>query len=142
LNCELIKELLSSYIDGELDREDIIKIENHLAKCKDCRKLLQDYQSIKKMIRSIEIPKPSKRIHERIVVYPRRRSYFLRFIFSTSLLVVLGALLIPFLRWNQKVTQKETKEYYIMKEEQRPYTEVVYKQKGNFVLTNYEGGSF
>jgi len=84
LNCKRIEELLSPYIDGELKRDDIIRVDNHFEECEKCRKLLKDFQLVKEMVRSIEIPRPSLRIEKKILGYGRRRNYFLRFIFSTS----------------------------------------------------------
>jgi len=142
LNCKRIEELLSPYIDGELKRDDIIKVDNHFEECKKCRKLLKDFQLVKEMVRRIEIPRPSLRIEKKILGYGRRRNYFLRFIFSTSLLSGLGALLILTLGHQSNITEEEPKEYYIMKEESTPYMEIVYEKEGNYILTNYEGGSF
>ena len=36
MNCTEIRELISSYIDGELSEEEAIKFENHIKACKDC----------------------------------------------------------------------------------------------------------
>jgi len=54
----------------------------------------------------------------------------------------LGALLILTLGHQSNITEEEPKEYYIMKEESTPYMEIVYEKEGNYILTNYEGGSF
>jgi len=141
VKCSEIEELLSPYIDGELNRDNIIKVENHVEECKKCKNLLEDLQSIKEMVRGIEIPYPSESIGKRIVDYRRSRNYFLRFIFSTSLLTGLGALLILTLGHPSHLVEEKPKEYYIMKEEKNPYMEILYETEGNYILTNYEGGS-
>lgn len=142
MKCKFIKELISPYIDGELERPDILRVEKHVEVCENCKKILSDYQKISFDIHRIEIPKPSEKVLKRISLIPRRRVFFRRLIFSTSLLVVLGALLIPFLQSNEKATPESPKQYYILKEEKTPYTEVCYEREGNFVLTSYSGGSF
>jgi predicted anti-sigma-YlaC factor YlaD len=143
MNCESIKELLSAYIDAELDRVNIIKVEEHIEKCENCKKILKNYQNISLSICSIEIPKPSEKIIKRIIMFPRRKIYRLRKLaVSASLLALLGTLIIPFFRTEENMAQENPKEYYILKEEKTPYTEVYYERKGNFILTSYSGGSF
>ncbi|MCK4225790.1 zf-HC2 domain-containing protein [candidate division WOR-3 bacterium] len=142
MNCKKVEELLSSYIDGELERDDIIKVESHIKECSECKAKLEHYQSIKEMVKSIEIPSPSYRVERNIIGYARRRNYFLRFIFSTSLLTGLGALLILTFGHTAPPVVEKPKEYYMVKEEKNPYMEIVYEKEGNYILTNYEGGSF
>ncbi|MCK4420904.1 zf-HC2 domain-containing protein [candidate division WOR-3 bacterium] len=145
MNCERIEELLSPYVDGELLTAEIQEVDDHLEKCEKCRELLVDFQSLSIMVKSIEIPEPSVKIRSRVIGYQARRNYFLRFIFSTSLLMGLGALLfhivgptsIPVMS-----VKDEPKKYYIVKEERAPYIETVYETEGNYILTTYEGGSF
>ena len=141
MNCKEIEELLSPYIDGELNREEIIKVEKHILECKKCNELLKDFQLIKSKIKSIEIPQVSLRIERKILGYNRLRNYFLRLIFSTSLLTGLGALLILTIGNQPTIVEEKPKEYYIVKEERTPYMEVLYETDGDYMLTNYEGGS-
>ncbi len=144
MSCESFKELISAYIDAELERTDIIKVEKHVAECKICNEILDSYQKISYSIRSIEIPEPSERALKRIALFPRRKVYRMRRIaVSASLLIILGTLLAPLLKTEENIAQEETpKEYYIVKEEKTPYSEVYYEREGNFVLTSYSGGSF
>jgi predicted anti-sigma-YlaC factor YlaD len=143
MNCKIIKELLSAYIDAELDRADIIKVEEHIEKCKNCKKILNNYQEISLSICSIEIPKPSEKTIKRIIMFPRRKVYRLRKLaVSASFLVLLGILIIPLFRTEENIAQENAKEYYILKEEKTPYAEVHYEREGNFILTSYSGGSF
>ena len=141
--CESIKELISAYVDAELERVDIIKVEEHIEKCENCNNILESYQNISYRISSIEIPKPSEKVLRNIILFPRRKVYRLRRIaVSASLLVILGTLLVPLFRTEENIAQETPKEYYIVKEEKAPYTEVYYEREGNFVLTSYSGGSF
>ncbi|MBN1694129.1 zf-HC2 domain-containing protein [candidate division WOR-3 bacterium] len=143
MSCESIKELISAYIDAELERADILKVEEHIKKCEYCNNILKSYQNISSRICSIEIPKPSKKVFERIIIFPRRKIYRLRRLaVSASLLVILGILIAPFFRSEETIAQETPKEYYIVKEEKTPYSEVYYEREGNFVLTSYSGGSF
>lgn len=143
MNCEIIKELISPYIDAELERLEILQVEKHTDKCEKCKKLLIDYQNISYSVRSIPIPRPSEKVLKRILLFPRRRVYLLRRLaLGTSFMVILGFLMIPLLRTEEKIAEENPKEYYIVREEKTPYTEVYYEREGNFVLTSYSGGSF
>ena len=143
MSCESIKELISAYIDAELERDDILKVEEHTRKCENCYNILKSYQNISSCIYSIEIPKPSEKVLRNIIMSPRRKVYRLRKIaVSASLLLILGTLIAPLFRTEKTIAQENPKEYYIIKEEQTPYSEVHYEREGNFVLTSYSGGSF
>ncbi len=143
MNCEIIKELISPYIDAELERVEIIRVEKHTEKCEKCRKLLIDYQNISYSVRSITIPAPSEKVMKRILLFPRRRVYLMRRLtLATSFMVIMGLLMIPLLRTEKTIAEENPKQYYIVKEEKTPYTEVYYEREGNFVLTSYSGGSF
>lgn len=144
MSCETIKELLSAYVDAELERVEILKVEEHIKKCDNCSNTLESYKDISLSIRSIEIPKPSEKVKKNIMLFPRRKIYRLRrAAVGASLLIILGTLLAPLLKTEKKnIAQETPKEYYIVREEQNPYTEVHYEKEGNFVLTNYSGGSF
>ena len=143
MNCESIKELISAYIDAELERNDILRVEEHIEECEYCNNILKSYQNISSCICTIEIPKPSEKVLRKISMFPRRKVYRLRRLaVSASLLVILGTLIAPLFRGEETITQENPKEYYIVKEEKTPYTEVYYEREGNFVLTSYSGGSF
>jgi predicted anti-sigma-YlaC factor YlaD len=143
MSCEPIRELISAYIDAELERTDIIRVEEHVEKCENCNNLLKSYQNISSRIYSIEIPKPSEKVFKRIILFPRRKVYRLRRVaVSASLLIILGTLIVPLLRTEENIAQENPKDYYIVKEEKTPYSEVYYEREGNFVLTSYSGGSF
>jgi hypothetical protein len=76
-------------------------------------------------------------------MFPRRKAYRVRRLaVSASLLLILGTLVAPFFRSEETIAQETPKEYYIVKEEKTPYSEVYYEREGNFVLTSYSGGSF
>jgi predicted anti-sigma-YlaC factor YlaD len=143
MNCKSIKELISAYIDAELERADILRVEEHIEKCEYCNNILKSYQNISSCICAIEIPKPSEKVLKRIIMFPRRKVYQLRRLaVSASLLVILGILIAPLFRSEETIAQENPKEYCIIKEEKTPYTEVYYEREGNFVLTSYSGGSF
>lgn len=68
--CDYIKDLLSSYIDGETDDDERVLIEEHLDDCEDCRNLLNEYKNIIASLNNLpdeELPEGyCKRLHEKL----------------------------------------------------------------------------
>jgi len=52
MNCQKIKKLLNSYIDGILDKDTSTQIKAHLESCSDCRK---EFLELKDVISSLNI---------------------------------------------------------------------------------------
>ena len=46
MNCEECSQLISVYLDGELDEPIAIRLRGHLAACTDCAKLCEDFAAI------------------------------------------------------------------------------------------------
>lgn len=46
MTCEEIRPLLSAYLDGELAPELVARVRAHLASCRDCRGMADDYLSL------------------------------------------------------------------------------------------------
>jgi hypothetical protein len=55
MNCEKIKNLLSRYIDGRLERKDITEVENHLVECRSCTAHYEKLLQLKKMADDFEL---------------------------------------------------------------------------------------
>jgi predicted anti-sigma-YlaC factor YlaD len=49
MNCDKIKELLAGYQDGELDAEQLEKVQKHLDGCSDCRAELTRLEKVKEV---------------------------------------------------------------------------------------------
>jgi len=71
MNCNEIKDMLSLYIDGELDEKEKKAVEEHVEVCESCRSELEQYQKIINMLQSlIEVEPPKgycKRLHEKLL---------------------------------------------------------------------------
>lgn len=71
MDCNDIKDMLSLYIDGELDDEEKLLLEEHIEGCDDCRKELEEYRKIIGMLSSLTDEEPPKgyckRLHEKLV---------------------------------------------------------------------------
>lgn len=50
MNCSRIKELLSEYLDGQLDKEQEALVKDHLLLCGDCR---DEFESMKAVVREM-----------------------------------------------------------------------------------------
>jgi len=46
MKCELPEELLTGYLDNELNEEERIKVEKHLSRCRKCRYELETLSSL------------------------------------------------------------------------------------------------
>jgi hypothetical protein len=53
VNCKLIRPLLSTYHDGELDPAQRAKVEAHLAACPECRRVLDEYRALGQDVREL-----------------------------------------------------------------------------------------
>ena len=60
MKCNKAMERISEYIDGALDREKKIALEEHLQDCRRCKGVLKDFQKIKNAAGKLEILSPNK----------------------------------------------------------------------------------
>jgi hypothetical protein len=85
MKCDLPIELLSGYLDEELDTEQTRMVEEHLKACKVCRKELDDLRQLDGHVRSVEVEEPSREflftMNRRVIdrIKKRRRVSFFRF---------------------------------------------------------------
>jgi anti-sigma factor RsiW len=56
MRCEMVKELLEAYIEGELDKNQQEEIKVHLADCKSCRQELTLTESIPRLVGFLPAP--------------------------------------------------------------------------------------
>lgn len=55
-----IKELISSYIDGEVNEKQKNIVENHLKECPECRKEFEEMSKLEEVMGQMELRKPPK----------------------------------------------------------------------------------
>jgi len=71
MDCDKVKQLLSSYIDGELNEEEKIEFDNHIAKCSSCKEEFNDILKVLDILHSIpevELPADFKEgLHKKLV---------------------------------------------------------------------------
>jgi negative regulator of sigma E activity len=46
MNCDQCQELISAFLDNELETEESLKVQTHLSICAECAKLCEDFASI------------------------------------------------------------------------------------------------
>ncbi len=68
MDCNRVEELLSEYIDNELDPKIHSEIKEHLASCPNCREEMEDFLLIKSALRttSTEESEPSPEFSHKI----------------------------------------------------------------------------
>jgi len=71
MNCNEIKDLLSLYVDDELNEEEKKMVEEHLQNCEDCQKELEEYKKIIQALKNLPEEEPPvgycKRLHEKLL---------------------------------------------------------------------------
>ncbi|MFQ5804994.1 MAG: anti-sigma factor family protein [Phycisphaerae bacterium] len=58
--CNLIRETLSAYLDGELTQQESQKVAVHLRDCQACREIYEDFRRMREDIKRLEFPQPSE----------------------------------------------------------------------------------
>jgi hypothetical protein len=57
-----IKELISLYLEGELDIKEREIIEQHIKECEDCKKEFEELNKLEEVLKKMEFRKPSNEI--------------------------------------------------------------------------------
>ena len=117
MRCAKAKKLISEYIDGNLDRERLMNLEQHLDRCPDCQKLLKDFQAITQDAKKLEGVSPSPhtwlKIREKlttegqkVLTLPsRKREWFafpqprLKYALSSALVLIVIVGIVIFGLW-------------------------------------------
>ena len=63
MDCTAIRPLISYYYDGEVTPEESALVEQHLAGCEDCRRVLAEYRMIGSEMRDLAMPVPPAGLH-------------------------------------------------------------------------------
>lgn len=79
MKCDISIELLSGYLDGELDEKQKAVVEKHLRECQSCQNELEELKLLNEYIKVQEIEEPSRefffgvnrRVMEKIIKKPR-----------------------------------------------------------------------
>ncbi|HET9493844.1 MAG TPA: zf-HC2 domain-containing protein [Chloroflexia bacterium] len=58
MDCSEIRPLISYYLDGEASPDERERVEQHLAACEECRRVLAEYRIIGADIRDLAVPIP------------------------------------------------------------------------------------
>ena len=91
MNCNIIKDLMPSYIDQICSKETAIVIEEHIEQCRKCKETLQLMQlpTMKKIETNVATAKePFKRINK------IRRFQVITGILTTFILTIIGSLVV------------------------------------------------
>jgi hypothetical protein len=98
MKCDLPRELLSGYLDGELDREQKAEVEKHLRECERCRNELEELKQLDQQVRTLAIEEPSRefffQLNRRIMQKVKKKPRSSLFRFSPILVPVAAAALV------------------------------------------------
>lgn len=67
LTCEQVSELISEYIDGELDESTAAAVASHIDNCADCRRLYDEISAVCRAVADIGEVQIPDGLHERIM---------------------------------------------------------------------------
>ncbi len=67
MNCHEAEKLITLYLDGEFSDQDRIDIEEHLAVCSHCKKVMQEEKEIKKALQKISLKRAPIALRKNII---------------------------------------------------------------------------
>lgn len=67
MTCRQVRELLSSYLDDELEPQKRHLVQEHVRKCVACRKILDELLTIKRALGSLPEIEPPLELHDKIM---------------------------------------------------------------------------
>ncbi|MQL52538.1 DUF4349 domain-containing protein [Desulfofundulus thermobenzoicus] len=76
MRCQQIQELLSTYLDGELEPSRLSQIEAHLCRCPACRNQWEDLKAAMDMLRDLPDIAPPANFSEQLKQKLKRRNLF------------------------------------------------------------------
>jgi predicted anti-sigma-YlaC factor YlaD len=141
MKCLTAKKWISEYIDGDFDAEKKVKLDEHCAECADCRKLLEDFQTISASSKKLDAFSPPEstwgKIQERmtteeqevLTLIPQKQGWFslprLSYVLSALLIVVFLSLVFIYgpRYWSGQtvIPDLENQQYTLAKLEEAEY---------------------
>ncbi|MFH0989163.1 MAG: zf-HC2 domain-containing protein [bacterium] len=71
MNCEIVKELSSQFLDNELQDEEVVQVLAHGEQCKDCRYFLRSMLQLRKDLLTLSVSSLSSDLDEKIMSQAR-----------------------------------------------------------------------
>ena len=97
MKCDLPIELLSGYLDEELSKEELARVEKHLNQCAACRKELEELRQLDQNIKKAAAEEPSREfvfnLNRQVMEKIRKRRRFSLFRFAPVFVPVAVAIL-------------------------------------------------
>ena len=59
MSCDEYEPMLTAYVDGELEAEDRLRLEEHLAGCEACRQALAELNALQEVLDMIKFTEPT-----------------------------------------------------------------------------------
>lgn len=114
MKCDLPIELLSGYLDGELDPQQARMVEEHLKACRVCRMQIEELRQLDGLVRTAEVEEPTREfifnMNRRVIdrLKKRRRFSFFRFAPVLVPVAVAALVLIVLVRSPERTTLVDT----------------------------------
>ncbi len=68
IDCDQVSELISGYVDGELDEDDAALVAEHLDLCPECREMLDYERDAKEIVKSRHVQNESSAEVRRVII--------------------------------------------------------------------------
>lgn len=125
------EEILNKYIDNELSGKELSDLNEHIKICDKCLNTLKAHKLADTHLRKMEVHNPSadfterlmQKVHLTVRPFKPRKSYFIRFIFSTILLCSLAVVIVAFANLPVNSDQGISYNEYIVEEVTNFFTE-------------------
>lgn len=142
-DCKIVQDLLPNYMEGLTDKETNEFIEQHLKKCKDCKKV---YESLKEKPKNLEISENGKKV-DYFKKYKRRMTQLkvILFIILYILFLVLWRRMLILIMVSQKAEKNQQSDNYYVKYTQYSCDEIIIVEtyrKGEKSLTISSGYNY
>ncbi|GEM_PF-7085809 len=73
MNCRQAREIMFSYLDGELNQEKIARLQDHLDQCSDCSELFETRKRLIKFLDKLPVPSLRSDFEKETVARVRQR---------------------------------------------------------------------
>lgn len=110
--CDKTRDLMSGYLDSELDDDDTECMEAHLAECETCRTEFEDMTFLVSASDSLSVELPSEEVWDEFLqnVYNRteRQTGWIAFIIGTFVLLAWGIYEMAITEWAEPIVKLST----------------------------------
>lgn len=119
MDCIILEEDLSAYLDGELATQENKELEEHILKCPKCQKIVKEFEDLSNFLDNYEIPKDGSSevdtFYSRTMITYQRKTYY-RVCFAYINVILIGIVIGFFIFFTKEVIHEKRIKKEIMQE--------------------------